>query len=62
MRNNNKNNNIAKSKCNKCGSTNLKTRKNFTHGSSSKAKTSYICNDCNSTDIDKATNKRNFRR
>ena len=40
-----------KVKCNQCESENIQTRKNFSHGSGSKAKKSYQCKDCGSSDV-----------
>lgn len=47
MRNNFKQ--VSKVKCAECGSENIKKRKNFSHGNTSKAKTSYLCKDCGSS-------------
>jgi transposase-like protein len=37
--------------CSNCGSKNIQTRKNFSHGSGSKAKKSYLCKDCGSSSV-----------
>ncbi len=55
-------NNVKTLKCLNCNSTNIKKRKNFSHGSGSKGKNSYVCKDCNSSSVEIESNRRNFRR
>ncbi len=47
--------------CTNCNSHNIKSRKNFSHGTGSKAKTTYVCKDCGSTSVAQEQ-KRFFRR
>lgn len=47
--------------CNNCNSNNIKTRKNYSHGSGSKGKKVHTCKDCGSSNIAQEQ-KRNFRR
>ncbi|MEC8221016.1 MAG: hypothetical protein VX028_02990 [Nanoarchaeota archaeon] len=47
--------------CLDCNSSNIRTRKNHTHGSSSTTKKSRTCKDCGSHKI-KIEVQRNFRR
>lgn len=47
--------------CKDCNSSKIKVRKNYSHGKSSKAKTSMSCQDCGSTNIEMPM-KNNFKR
>lgn len=38
--------------CKDCGSKEITSRKNFTHGSKSKGKTTYRCNKCSSSKVE----------
>lgn len=38
--------------CNSCNSKNIRKRKNYSHGKSSKGVNSYTCKECNSSDIE----------
>lgn len=52
----------VKLKCKDCDSEDIKKRKNFSHGKGSKSKTSYSCNNCNSSNVEKITSRRPFRK
>lgn len=47
--------------CRKCNSTDIRTRKNYTHGKKSKASITLTCKKCNSADIEIKSNN-NWRR
>ena len=46
--------------CKDCKGKNIKTRKNYTHGSSSKVKKTFVCVDCNSSNVE--TEEKSFGR
>lgn len=44
--------------CGECSSSDIKKRKNFSHGKGSKGKTSYSCNACGSSNVKQDTFRR----
>ncbi len=55
-------NQIVTFMCANCNSKNLTKRKNFSHGSKSKSKTSYSCKDCGSSKVTQERSRGNFRK
>ncbi len=51
-----------KMRCLQCSGTQIKSRKNYSHGKSSKAKTSKVCGDCGSSNIEIPKPNRRFNR
>ncbi|MBW2972688.1 hypothetical protein KY359_06645 [Candidatus Woesearchaeota archaeon] len=50
-------------KCAKCNNSRIKTRKNYSHGTKSKARVTHFCMECGSTEMAvEQTWKRGFRR
>ena len=49
-------------KCNSCGSSQVATKKNYTHGKGSKSVSTHKCSKCSSTDIDIQEQRRFFKK
>jgi RNase P subunit RPR2 len=48
--------------CKKCNGTDIKSRRNYSHGKKSKPTTTYICRGCGSSDVEIRSNNRRGRR
>ena len=57
-----RNNAAVSLSCKDCSSSDIKKRKNYSHGKSSKANLSYSCNKCSSTNIEKSVSRRPFKK